>query len=55
MAGNSADIKRLLQTKQCQGGDLSEANLAQFNLSGAYLEGAKLMFAFLARRSSQWR
>ncbi len=47
MAGNPGHIKRLLETKQCQGGDLRDANLSRFNLTGADLSGAKMLFASL--------
>ncbi|MGL5192335.1 MAG: pentapeptide repeat-containing protein, partial [Chroococcales cyanobacterium] len=47
MAANNAHIKRLLETKQCQGGILNEANLGRFNLNKADLSGAKLLFANL--------
>ncbi len=45
MVGNNLHIKRLLETKQCQGGDLREAHLARLNLNGANLSGAKLLLA----------
>ena len=44
MGENTTYVKRLLETKQCKGGDLTNANLSGAELSVAELSGAKLLF-----------
>ena len=46
-AENPEHVKQLLETKQCQGCDLSGANLSNANLEGANLSGANLREAVL--------
>ncbi|NEQ52468.1 MAG: pentapeptide repeat-containing protein [Leptolyngbya sp. SIO3F4] len=41
-AVNEDDLKRLLETKECPGCNLQEADLRRLDLSGANLEGANL-------------
>lgn len=46
-AENPEHVKQLLETKQCQGCDLSRADLTNANLEGANLSGANLREAVL--------
>lgn len=48
-AANSAHVRQLLATKQCQNCDLSGAGLVMSDLSGADLRGANLSGANLSR------
>ena len=47
-AFNPEQLKQFLKTNQCQGCDLSGANLERLNLSGANLQGANLSSAILS-------
>jgi uncharacterized protein YjbI with pentapeptide repeats len=42
-------VRRLLETRECEGCDLTDASLEGANLEGARLKGAKLQGARLAR------
>jgi uncharacterized protein YjbI with pentapeptide repeats len=48
-AENFEDLNKLLQTKQCENCDLSDAGLAMSDLKGANLRGANLVGADLSR------